>query len=279
MLLLLLFFVECCSFSLKKKLYWTIKKHCIQDNFLFRFLFCSWFSFFSLHIFLFCFCILVLFCVLFNIGINVVFIKKINWQTKTVGLNIDFTRQWLERGKNCATDDTYLSVSETPAIIQASEPSIISRRSIASSSSTVSVTRIVDHSSAVKTKQRAGTKHRRLPAVHVKLAEENVPIEQIDSDSSTYDSFNEMETGSYTFNFLALYQHFSIYRLKFKNTTIDWISVFSLKFEMSFLTRNVWKWCSVLLMLIIALSYEDRVLFIYNFAHCLKQQIQFSSFS
>lgn len=111
---------------------------------------------------------------------------------------IDLTQQkWPERRKSCA-QDTIKSIHSAP-VLQTTDQ-LFARRSIASSSSTaVTVARVASSASTLK-KHRYGSRQRRLPPIHVKLAEENVPSEQSDSDSSCYDSFNEMETGSYKFN-------------------------------------------------------------------------------
>ncbi|XP_055302389.1 E3 ubiquitin-protein ligase Mdm2-like [Sitodiplosis mosellana] len=104
----------------------------------------------------------------------------------------DFSQPWPERRKSYA-QDTQKSIATTPAR-QNSDQTVESWRSIASSSSMVTVTRTVSGSSAVKLKQRPGTKQRRLPQVHVTLAEEIVLTEHSESESSCYDSLNEMET-------------------------------------------------------------------------------------
>lgn len=111
-----------------------------------------------------------------------------------IELNIDFTKPWPERRKSFA-QDTQKPIATTPA---KSEQTVETRRSIASSSSMVSVTRTVSGTSTVKLKQRPGTNQRRLPPVHVKLAEDIAPTEHCESDSSCYDSVNEMETGLFT---------------------------------------------------------------------------------
>lgn len=182
-----------CSFFL----YWKITLnwgHFWLKNFL-------WFLFFFLFLFLFFFCILCCFCLCVCLPIvgtycDVYELKRrriIEW--KIIELNIDFTQPWPERRKNCA-QDIQKSNPSTPAR-RNSDQSVELRRSIASSSSIVTVTRTVSNASTVKSKQRPGIKQRRLPSVHVKLAEEFIPTEICDSDSSCYNSLNEMETGSY----------------------------------------------------------------------------------
>ncbi|XP_031628183.1 E3 ubiquitin-protein ligase Mdm2-like [Contarinia nasturtii] len=105
----------------------------------------------------------------------------------------DFTQPWTERRKNCV-QDTIKCISTTPAF-QTPDELVLPRRSIASSSSAVTVTQPMTSTSiASKLKHRTEKKQRRLPLIHVKLAQENAPSEHSDSDSSCYDSLNEMET-------------------------------------------------------------------------------------
>lgn len=117
--------------------------------------------------------------------------------------SLDLTKPWPERRKSCA-QDTVMSVASSrsaPALQTANQ--LIACRSIVASSSSMTVTRVATSASTLK-KQRTGAKHRRIPPIRVKLAEDFVPNEQSDSDSSCYDSFNEMETGSYKLKYNSL---------------------------------------------------------------------------
>lgn len=107
----------------------------------------------------------------------------------------------MERRKSCA-QDTVMSVASSTCPTPAQRPAdqYVARRSMAASSSSMTVTRVATSASTLKKLHRTGAKQRRIPPICVKLAEERMPIEQSDSDSSCYDSFNEMETGSYKFS-------------------------------------------------------------------------------
>lgn len=203
-----------CSKSLKSK--HKEKTFFDLDFFLFLVFFLSCFSFeffvlfFSLFLFFWC----VFVCVFFHYILN-----AIDKQTKTFGnkffifggvnqrticiwdIWLDLTQQWLERKKDYVQDNNRLSASD--ALLQARR-SMPSSSTSASSSTRVTITRLgtgggVAGLSALRKHSRSGTKPRRLLPILVKLAEDCTPIENSDSDSSTYDSFNEMETGSYIF--------------------------------------------------------------------------------
>lgn len=85
------------------------------------------------------------------------------------------------------------------AALKASQIMQISRASTSSTAATCSAQSIVGRVAAkdglkAKLRQRSKIKHR-IPPVYVKLAEEQTPAVQSESDSSAYDSFNEAETG------------------------------------------------------------------------------------
>lgn len=95
------------------------------------------------------------------------------------------TQKWLEKRKECVP-------TQIVTISRASTSAACSTRSVglnAGGAATASKVRY----------QRARAKPYRIPPVHVKLAEDNAPTEQSESDSSAYDSINEAETGKLTF--------------------------------------------------------------------------------
>lgn len=147
--------------------------------------------------------------------------------------NIEFTQPWAERRKNCV-QDTIKCISSTPAF-QTPDELVLPRRSIASSSSLVTVTQPMSSTStALKIKQRSRSHQRRLPLIHVKLAQENAPSEHSDSDSACYDSVNEMETGLYMFSlFLSIILR-NVYQFSYSPST----NVNASKYSMNT------KWCS-----------------------------------
>lgn len=139
----------------------------------------------------------------------------------------------------------------------------------------VTVTRTVNNASTVKLKQRLASNKRRVPSIYVKLAEESAVSEQNDSDTSTYDSLNEMETGSYMFNSIAIFHAYQsiVYQLenKNKNKQIPMVAIDD------FFNEEPW----FVALGEIALHFarancgkQDRALFICNFAYRLCEKSQ-----
>lgn len=104
-------------------------------------------------------------------------------------IQIDYTEQWLTK-----SDDFINADIHSPATTTNNQPS-----------TTCKSTETIGSISA-RTKQRQRQRQRKKAAqtgqVHVKLAELDGPTSQSESESSAYDSFNEVVTG--------LYMHFHL---------------------------------------------------------------------
>lgn len=109
----------------------------------------------------------------------------------------DFSQpKWPERRKSL-TQQGPLSAVSAAAALKASQLVEISRASTSTGPSCRSVGRVAidnDRKAKLRTYPRIKTRY---PPVYVKLAEENAPAEQSESDSSAYDSFNDAETGNF----------------------------------------------------------------------------------
>lgn len=185
----------CCSFLYRtyKITYKTILTQVL-------FIFLVFVSVFSLLFSYSCVC----FCVCFTYiwYYLVVITNKTTTENIIVELDIDCIQTWPERRKNFA-QDTLKAISTTPAH-HTSNQLVAPRRSIAQSSQ--------------RLKQHLGLKQRRNLPIYVKLAEDIAPNEYGDSDSSCYDSFNEIETGLYK---LLFYYAFVINILLLINTRLN----------------------------------------------------------
>lgn len=132
-----------------------------------------------------------MFC--FPIGWKIFVDKIILTKSKTKKNQSDFSQaKWPER-RESLTQQGPLSAVSAAAALKASQLVEISRASTSTGPSYRSVGRVAIDNNR-KTKSRIKTRY---PPVYVKLAEENAPAEQSDSDSAAYDSFNDAETGNF----------------------------------------------------------------------------------